>query len=239
MILHTEIVGDGETIVFLHTGLQTGLTDFESQRNYFSQNYQVIVPDLRGHGKSSHDDVSNFYYDSANDLLETFTYLNIESAHIVGCSLGAVVGLLFAKTNPQKVKTLTLSGLTAEKPSNWAELHQESVKHQSELVRNDEIVTYFNQLHGEGWQRFIEMGKDENFYPFDETRDLTNLQMTTLFMVGEGLESERIGAILYPKLNKNVHVSIIPFASHLVHTEQPELYTNVLEAFLDSNMKTG
>ncbi|MFZ3589496.1 hypothetical protein ACOI1C_09480 [Bacillus sp. DJP31] len=35
MLLHTEIFGDGEPIIFLHTGLQTGLTDFEHQREIF------------------------------------------------------------------------------------------------------------------------------------------------------------------------------------------------------------
>ncbi|WP_404451516.1 hypothetical protein LG329_14425 [Virgibacillus necropolis] len=45
MILHTEIYGTGEPLVFLHTGLQTGTTDFEQQTEYFKQNYQVILPD--------------------------------------------------------------------------------------------------------------------------------------------------------------------------------------------------
>lgn len=33
MLLHAEVFGDGEPIVFLHTGLQTGMTDFEEQRD--------------------------------------------------------------------------------------------------------------------------------------------------------------------------------------------------------------
>ena len=60
MILHTEIFGNGEPIVFLHTGLQTGLTDFEYQREYFQKNFKVILPDLRGHGNSKAEDFSNF-----------------------------------------------------------------------------------------------------------------------------------------------------------------------------------
>ncbi|MFJ5770987.1 alpha/beta fold hydrolase [Psychrobacillus sp. NPDC093180] len=52
MLLHTNIMGDGEPIVFLHTGLQTGMTDFEFQREYFSKDYKIVLPDLRGHGQS-------------------------------------------------------------------------------------------------------------------------------------------------------------------------------------------
>lgn len=53
-------------------------------------------------------------------------------------------------------------------------------------------------------------------------------------MVGEGNKGETKGAILYPQMKENVHVSIIPFASHLVHTDQPDIYTKVLDVFLQN-----
>ena len=128
VLLHTEILGDGEPIVFLHSGLQTGLTDFEYQREFFKQNYKVILPDLRGHGKSVENNFSNFLADSAMDLEETLTNLHVNAAHIVGCSLGALVGLSFAKKFPEKVKSLTISGVLAQKPDNWSEMHKEDVE---------------------------------------------------------------------------------------------------------------
>ena len=47
MILHTTTVGEKwSPILFLHTGLLTGMLDFVYQRNYFKEhNYQVILPD--------------------------------------------------------------------------------------------------------------------------------------------------------------------------------------------------
>ncbi len=56
MILHTYISGEGEPIVLLHSGGMTGLVEYEEQVAFFrEQNYQVIRPDLRGHGKSGGD----------------------------------------------------------------------------------------------------------------------------------------------------------------------------------------
>ena len=53
MILHAHISGEGEPIVLLHSGGMTGLVEYEEQAKTFGeQNYQVIRPDLRGHGKS-------------------------------------------------------------------------------------------------------------------------------------------------------------------------------------------
>lgn len=127
MILHTEVFGDGEPIIFLHTGLQTGMTDFEFQREFFKDKYKVILPDLRGHGNSVVDDLSNFFEDSAKDIAETLNHLGIESTYIVGCSLGALVGLFFTKRFPDKVKSLTISGVLSERPNNWLEIQKKTL----------------------------------------------------------------------------------------------------------------
>lgn len=232
MLLHTEIFGTGEPIIFLHTGLQTGLTDFEEQREYFKKTHKVILPDLRGHGKSKSNDVSNFYIDSASDLLETLNQYGIPSAHIVGCSLGALAGLFFAKQYPDKVKTLTLSGILPEKPSNWIEIQKSEFERNTLLLKNEEMKSYFSRLHGEGWQKFIYLAGKEDSYPFEETANLADLKMPTLFIVGEGNIHETKGALIYPQTNELIHVSIIPFAAHFVHSEQPQIYNRILKEFL-------
>jgi pimeloyl-ACP methyl ester carboxylesterase len=230
-------LGSGEPVVFLHTGLQTGLLDFEYQREYFKKNYKVILPDLRGHGKSNENDISNFFEDSAKDLLETLDHLGVKSAHIVGCSLGALVGLYFAKMFPHNAKSLCISGVLPEKPNNWLELHNENVEGQTQLLHHEETVKYFDSIHMSDWKQFLYMGRNEEWYPFEETKDVDAITCPVLYMVGEGNKDETKGAILYPLTKENVHVSIIPFAGHLIHSDQPEIYTKVLELFFHKGDK--
>jgi len=232
MIMHTKVFGEGDPIVFLHTGLQTGMMDFEYQREYFKDNYKVILPDLRGHGRSETDDLSNYFEASVNDMGETLNHLEVESAHIVGCSLGALVGLSFAKKEPQKVRSLTISGIMSKEPNRWSEMHKEDIKHQNQTLQNPDVANYFEKLHKSNWRKLLKETQNVNWYPFELTKDLKGITSPILYMVGEGKKSETKGALLYPAMHKNVHVCIIPFASHLVHHEQPELYTQVLEKFL-------
>lgn len=79
------------------------------------------------------------------------------------------------------------------------------------------------------------MAKDDNWYPFEVTKDLEGITSPVLFIVGEGNKDETKGALFYPSIKDDVHVSIIPFASHLVHFEQPEIYTKILEEFINKN----
>lgn len=142
-------MGNGKPIVFVHTGLQTGLLDFEFQREYFSHNYQVISPDLRGHGRSKTKNIQNFFEDSAKDLLETLDYLKVSAVHLVGCSLGALVAIKFAHMFPERVITLAISGVTPVKPENWLEIHKEDVgkiiyyKTKNSLIT---LITYMNLI---------------------------------------------------------------------------------------------
>ncbi|CAN7280666.1 alpha/beta fold hydrolase [Rossellomorea sp. LjRoot5] len=232
MILHTEVYGEGEPIVFLHTGLQTGTTDFEKQREVLQKSMKVIVPDLRGHGKSVSDDFSNYFEDVADDLRETLDYLQVDQLHIVGCSLGGLVGLRFAKKYPDRLRSLTLSGITSDKPDNWADMHAQDVQFQRELLENSEFTSQLDLQHESDWRQFIYMARDEDWYPFEYTSDLDNISAPILFMVGEGNPAEVETAAKYRNIHSQIHVCVIPFASHLVHVENPNLYTNVLLEFL-------
>lgn len=42
-------------------------------------------------------------------------------------------------------------------------------------------------------------------------------------MVGEGNKIEAKGAVLSSELNRQIHISVIPFAAHLVHSQQPDV----------------
>ena len=235
MILHTKVIGEGEPLIFLHTGLQTGGTDFLYQQNKLKDFYRVILPDLRAHGESKVDvlDIESYFEDAADDLHETMQHLNIQQAHIVGCSLGALVGLVFAKRYPSFVTSLALSGIIPRKPSNWKELMQADMAMQSGILEDANTIHYFDSIHRSDWKDFLRKSIEKDWYPFNETGNLEELRCRTLFIVGESKDHEVIGATIYPRQNDQIHIAVVPFAGHLVHHEQPELYTKILERFFN------
>ncbi|KQL53549.1 alpha/beta hydrolase [Heyndrickxia shackletonii] len=236
MILHTKILGEGEAILFLHTGLQTGETDFQYQAEFFSKHYKIVLPDLRGHGKSTCSKIDNFFYDSVEDLYETIDFLNIQKCHIVGCSLGAIVGLMFTKKYPNRVYTLSISGVIPLKPDNWEELQKADIEQQDQLLNDNNARAYYDALHeNNNWTKFLSLAKKEDWYPFHETGKVENLRIPVLYIVGEEKDHEVCGVGTYKKMISDIHIAVVPFASHLVHDAQPEVYTNILDLFLQNN----
>ena len=103
---------------------------------------------------------------------------------------------------------------------------------ENNLLQNKEFANYFDHLHESDWRQFIHFGKNENWYPFEDVKAVTKFEFPVLFIVGEKKRNETIGASIYPEINSNVRIAIVPFAGHLVHDEQPEIYTKILEVFI-------
>lgn len=236
MILHTNIIGEGDPLVLIHSGGMTGLTEYEEQNNYFStRNFKVIRPDLRGHGNSV-GEIDNYFNRCVEDIRETMEYLNVEKFTIAGVSIGGIVALLFSQTYPDKVRTLCFSGVFPNQPEHWEEMLQEENEHYEQLFNDEEAVSILNEMHGENdWKTLLSSFNNDDFYPFDHTGNVANLKVPTLCMVGEQEKLEVSAAVTYKKLNSHINISVIPFAGHLVHRDQPELYSQVLYTFIKNS----
>jgi len=111
--LYYEIQGAGDPLLLIH-GLGSSSRDWELQMGFFSQQYRVIVFDVRGHGKSDKPpgpySISLFTTDTAKLLQE----LNASPAHILGISMGGMIAFQMAIDFPALVKSLVIVNSTPE-----------------------------------------------------------------------------------------------------------------------------
>ena len=100
--LHIRESGDGDTVILLLHGLFGSSANWGGVARQLSNDYRVLVPDLRNHGRSRHDaDVS---YDAmAEDLIALLDKHGIEQAIVVGHSMGGKVAMQLALSHPQRV----------------------------------------------------------------------------------------------------------------------------------------
>jgi pimeloyl-ACP methyl ester carboxylesterase len=82
--------GSGRPIVMLHGWSQTAAM-FHHQIAEFSSAARVIAPDLRGHGQSDKPEGGYRVPALARDLKALLDHLSIESADVIGWSMGAAV----------------------------------------------------------------------------------------------------------------------------------------------------
>ena len=71
----------------------------------FSESFNIYLPDLRNHGQSPHSNIHD--YDSmAEDLHEFFIDNKIETASLIGHSMGGKASMKFAFEYPEMVEKL-------------------------------------------------------------------------------------------------------------------------------------
>ncbi len=88
--LHYQIHGAGKPVVLIH-GLTASSLFFRKQIPELSRHFQIIAPDLRGHGKSETRSDHLTLLRLAHDLKQLLDGLNISQVSLIGWSMGAHV----------------------------------------------------------------------------------------------------------------------------------------------------
>ena len=97
------------SLVFFHGYLDHGLS-FTPLAQQLSDDYHLIALDFRGHGHSGWVGDGGYYhfYDYYHDVIQLFRHLNLDSAHIVGHSMGGSIACTLAAMRPELIKSLIL-----------------------------------------------------------------------------------------------------------------------------------
>jgi pimeloyl-ACP methyl ester carboxylesterase len=103
--------GAGDPVLLLNGGLMT-IAAWEPIASALQPRYRVVRCDFRGQLLSP-GPAPETIADHAADVTAVLDALGIESAHVVGTSFGALVGLALAATAPTRVRSLVAGTTTA------------------------------------------------------------------------------------------------------------------------------
>jgi pimeloyl-ACP methyl ester carboxylesterase len=121
--IYYEIQGEGQPILLI-PGLGLDNTYYRLGEPLIRENFQTILVDPRGIGKSQKDDVEYTAELWADDYAALLDAINIKKAHILGSSLGGTVALAMGVRHPNKVASLIIAGgfseLTRSVEMNYA-----------------------------------------------------------------------------------------------------------------------
>ncbi len=117
--LYPRCVGAGEPLLLIH-GLGSSGADWAFQEAPLAQHFRLVLPDLRGCGRSGSagDGCSIAHY--AADLWALLDALGLTRVHLLGYSLGGAVALEMALTRPASVQRLmTINSLPSYRVDTW------------------------------------------------------------------------------------------------------------------------
>ena len=103
--LNYEIHGNGPPLLLI-SGTGHNLEFWSNQLPYFTEKYSSIVFDNRGVGRSTVPVADYALADMADDTASLLDHLNINSAHVMGFSMGGHIAQELAINHPDRVTSL-------------------------------------------------------------------------------------------------------------------------------------
>lgn len=252
--LYYREIGAGTPLILLHGLTLSGLM-WTPQIASLSRNHRVIIPDLRGHGKSSVPDHGYSFHNYAIDIKNLFDYLNLQKTHVIGLSLGGAIATEFCVAFPDSVHSaIIISSMPPyfEPDDRWVQTLSKFRKVRDEFGLNYAVenVLLKEPIFGKiniginDWMNLKNAIKQFSGNPIDtdfsEQEDsariiqsLPALDLPFLIMTGEKDHKTFIEAseALSEAMTNSKRV-IIKNAGHLCTMEQPEEVNSEILKFL-------
>jgi pimeloyl-ACP methyl ester carboxylesterase len=184
-----QLSGHGEPLVLLHGFLGSGDTwsTILGGLDRFDRDYQLIVPDLRGHGGSTNPAGEFSMRQSALDVFALLDHLSIEHCKVIGMSGGGMTSLHMATQAPHRVQALILISATTHFPEQARNL----MRGTTEASQTEASWATMRALHHHGDEQiralwrigrgFAESQDDMAFTP----RSLSSITAPTLIVHGD------------------------------------------------------
>ncbi len=226
--------GDGEPVVLLHPGgAGVDARAWAPNVDAVAARFRVFMPERRGHGRTPDVEGPITFDLMTQDTIAFLEAVIGRPAHLVGCSDGAVVGLLVARRRPDLVRKLIfVAGVFHH--DGWA----------PGVVDGDEEPPAFLErlyagLSPDGPEHYPVIVKKlrrmHSEEPALSTSDLRRIEARTLVMLGDDDEVRlEHGVALYRGLPEG-ELAVIPGTSHGLLVEKPALCNSLIVDFLTTD----
>jgi pimeloyl-ACP methyl ester carboxylesterase len=109
--IYSEFIGEGEPLLMI-PGLGAGNWLWAKNYKCLSKNYRLIMPELRGSGRSDKPDEAYSIKTFADDIDKLLETLSVKKVHVLGASMGGFVAQYFASHWPENTASLILTCTT-------------------------------------------------------------------------------------------------------------------------------
>jgi 3-oxoadipate enol-lactonase len=252
--LHYEVTGlPGRPAVLMIQGLGADKHGWDMQRYVLAARYRVIAFDNRGAGRSDKPFGIYSLEQMADDAIAVLDAVGVDSAHVVGASMGGAITQIVAVKHPTRVRSITLACTACrnhpwrrELLERWAERATEQGMGAMTREAARWVIgprSFRRLLPTFGWLGPLAMGRPAHAFvaqvrailATDETlgAELANVTVPALVLVGnQDILTPRGDSEEIAERLPNAELVVISGAAHGFMVEHAVTFNRVLLGFL-------
>lgn len=247
-IHYTRTGGGKPTLVLLH-GLAANGACWTGLARILEKEYDIIMPDARGHGKSSVPDYGYRYEDHANDVIALINSLRLPHPVLLGHSMGGMTAAIVANRIQNQLRGLILADPTFLNTRVQREVRDSDVCGQHLQILGKSLEDLMAELQSRHPTRSLDTIRqiararlqtsmaafDVLTPPNPDYKQLVSaINIPSLLIFGDkGVVSSDVAKELQ-RLNAGFQVKQIPEVGHGLHYDQPERFAAVIGSFIRS-----
>ena len=250
--MYYEVYGSGKPIVLVHGAFMTIPMNWSGMIPKLAKDHKVIVAEMQGHGRTRDIAREISFEGMSDDVSGLLKHLKIDSADILGYSMGGGVAFQMAIRHPEQVRRLIILSGAYKHDGWWPEVEASFATFTADMFKGTPIQKQYDSL-GNDPNHFAEFVKkvlstDRNKYNW--TRDVKNIKAPIFMAIGDadGIQYEHALELFRAKgggkmgdlsgLPKS-RLAIIPGTTHIgmIMTRQDWLTPMILD-FVDSDLDT-
>jgi len=249
-ICYLRTGGDKPPVLLLH-GLTGSGACWSPLARALEAEFDVVMPDARGHGNSSTPLTGYRYEDYARDVVGLIQALRLDTPVLLGHSMGGMTAAVVASQIGAALRSVILADPTFLSPERQREVYEsDAVEQQRRLLslnqadvlaqarirhphRSPEIVELVTKARMNTRMQAFEVLTPSN--P-DYQRLVSAIDIPILLVIADhGVVSLETAQELQ-NLNPRLRVEQIQDAGHGLHYDQPERFEAVVKSFLRSGI---
>lgn len=228
--LHYDVFGSGPAVLCVHGATGTGPYEWSSLVSALADRYQVIVPDLRGHGRSDHRAGRIGIEFVVDDLLALLRERQLERPHVVAFSFGSEVALELELIHPGTSGSLVLLSPGLGDPKS-------SVPSRAQLEGGwpRTLRELHTGRHGENhWlEVMLELCERASRRPKADLGAIAAIACPILLIAGGSDDPRRIRqARIMEETHDRCRLVVVEGGRHAVHKDRPSEVASVVREFL-------
>ena len=247
--MYYEVYGQGKPIVLLHGAFMNIPMNWTHIIPLLYKDRKVIVMELQGHGRTRDIDRAFSYEGMADDVSGLLKHLKVDSADIVGYSMGGGVAFQFAIRHPEQVRRLVVLSGTYRHDGWWPEVEAMWPTFTADMFKGSPIEKQYDSLGNDPahFPIFVKKLMQADINKYDWSKEVKAIKAPIFMAIGDadGVRYEHALELFRAKGGGKMgdmggmpasRLAILPGTTHIGMMQRTSWLIPMITDFLDADL---